>query len=350
MSSDIEASRSVDRSAVVDPVCGMSIDSSGPFVAEHEGRRYHFCSEYCQGAFAAAPDQYTGATGEHARRRAPGLEPVTTAVAQYTCPMHPEIRRAGPGACPICGMALEPVLVSADTGPSHELIDMTRRFWVGLVLAVPVFALEMGGHLFDWVHDLIPVTVAVWVQLVFATPVVLWCGWPFFVRGWASVRSRNLNMFTLIAMGTGVAWVYSVIATVAPGIFPASFRTAEDMSAGEAMTDMTSVGTVDVYFEAAAIITVLVLLGQVLELRAREQTSGAIKALLDLTPKTARRLSADGTEQEIGLQDVQVGDQLRVRPGEKVPVDGVVATGGRRSMRPWSPVSRCRSPRPPVTP
>ncbi|GLY33392.1 heavy metal translocating P-type ATPase [Kineosporia sp. NBRC 101731] len=330
MSSHTEVPGSIGLSAVTDPVCGMSIDPSGPFVAQHDGGSYHFCSAHCQATFEADPDQYTGATSHDVRHRAPGPDLAAVNAAQageYTCPMHPEVRRSGPGACPICGMALEPVTVSADTGPSHELIDMTRRFWVGLVLALPVFALEMGRHLFDWVHDLIPATVSVWVQLVLATPVVLWCGWPFFVRGWASVRSRNLNMFTLIAMGTGVAWVYSVIATLAPGIFPASFRTAEDMSAAEAMSEMTSVGTVDVYFEAAAVITVLVLLGQVLELRAREQTSGAIKALLDLTPKTARRLTADGTDEEVALADVQIGDQLRVRPGEKVPVDGVVAEG-----------------------
>jgi len=226
--------------------------------------------------------------------------------------MHPQIQRRGPGACPICGMALEPMTVTADSGPNHELLDMTRRFWVGLALAAPVFLLEMGSHLFSAVQDLIPATVSAWVQLVLATPVVLWAGWPFFVRGWASVRTRNLNMFTLIAMGTGVAWAYSVVATLAPGIFPPSFRT---------------MGTVDVYFEAAAVITVLVLLGQVLELRAREQTSGAIKALLDLTPKTARRLGADGSDEEVPLQDVQLGDRLRVRPGERVPVDGSVEDG-----------------------
>ncbi len=240
--------------------------------------------------------------------------------AEYTCPMHPEIRQPGPGSCPICGMALEPVTVTADTGPSAELVDMTRRFWVGLVLAVPVFLLEMGSHLFSWVHDLIPPTASTWVQLVLATPVVLWAGWPFFVRGWASLRSRNLNMFTLIAMGTGVAWVYSVVATLAPDIFPDSFRDTGDGGMG-------GMGTVDVYFEAAAVITVLVLLGQVLELRAREQTSGAIKALLDLSPKTARRVRADGTDEEIGLELVEIGDRLRVRPGERVPVDGSVEEG-----------------------
>ena len=209
-------------------------------------------------------------------------------------------------------MTLEPVMVTADSGPGPELADMTRRFWVGLVLTVPVVVLEMGGHLFPAMHDVISPTASTWVQLVLATPVVLWAGWPFFVRGWVSVATMRLNMFTLIAMGTGVAWLFSVVATVAPGLFPASFR---------------EMGTVDVYFEAAAVITVLVLLGQVLELRAREQTSGAIKALLGLTPKTAHRLLPDGTEEDVTLDLVQVGDRLRVRPGEKVPVDGTVEDG-----------------------
>lgn len=233
--------------------------------------------------------------------------------------MHPEIRRPGPGACPICGMALEPVTVTLDDGPSAELRDMTRRLWIGVVLSVPVVVLEMGSHLISAIGDLVSPQTSNWIQLVLATPVVLWCGWPFFVRGWASVRTRSLNMFTLIAMGTGVAWLYSVVATVAPGIFPASFR--KDMGDGMAG------GAVDVYFEAAAVITVLVLVGQVLELRAREQTSGAIRALLDLAPKTARRVRADGADEEIGLDEVQIGDRLRVRPGEKVPVDGAVLEG-----------------------
>lgn len=240
---------------------------------------------------------------------------------EWTCPMHPEIRRPGPGSCPICGMALEPVLVSADAGPSAELVDIARRFWIGLAMAVPVVALEMGGHFLDGVGDLVSQTTSNWAQLVLATPVVLWAGWPFFVRGWASVRTRNLNMFTLIAMGTGVAWVYSVVATVAPDIFPDSFRSTADMGQG------MSSGAVDVYFEAAAVITVLVLLGQVLELRAREQTSGAIKALLDLTPTTARRVRDDGRDEEVSLDLVEIGDRLRVRPGEKVPVDGEVIEG-----------------------
>ena len=250
---------------------------------------------------------------------------------EYTCPMHPEIRQAGPGSCPICGMALEPVTVTVETGPSDELRDMTRRFWVGTLLAVPVVVLEMGRHFFDALHDAVPTDVATWTQLLLATPVVLWGGWPFFVRGWASVRTRNLNMFTLIAMGTGIAWVYSVIATVAPDIFPAAFRDDVGGDQMEGMAAAASAGSVDVYFEAAAVITVLVLLGQVLELRAREQTSGAIRALLNLAPRTARRIAADGTDEEVPLEDVQIGDRLRVRPGEKVPVDGTV-TDGRSSV------------------
>jgi heavy metal translocating P-type ATPase len=239
--------------------------------------------------------------------------------------MHSEIRRIGPGSCPICGMALEPVNVTADTGPSLELRNMTRRFWVGVLLAVPVVILEMGAHLFDFIADAVPASTSTWIQFALATPVVVWAGFPFFVRGWESIRSRNLNMFTLVAMGTGAAWIYSVIATLVPGIFPAQFHNGGD----QAMSGMTSsgAGSVDVYFEAAAVITVLVLLGQVLELRAREQTSGAIKALLDLTPTTARRINADGTDQEVGLDEVRIGDRLRVRPGEKVPVDGRVEEG-----------------------
>jgi Cu+-exporting ATPase len=232
--------------------------------------------------------------------------------AIYTCPMHPQIRQVGPGACPICGMALEPLVATAEAGPDPELADMTRRFWIGLVLTAPVFALEMGGHVFD-LHGLIGPAVANWIQFAFATPVVLWAGWPFFVRGWQSLVTRNLNMFTLIALGTGVAFVYSVVATFAPGVFPPAFR-------GHG-------GAVAVYFEAAAVITVLVLLGQVLELRARAQTSGAIRALLDLAPKTARRLRDDGSDEEVAIDAISVGDRLRVRPGEKVPVDGVVLEG-----------------------
>jgi Cu+-exporting ATPase len=226
--------------------------------------------------------------------------------------MHPEIRQVGPGSCPICGMALEPLKATAETGPNPELVDMTRRFWIGLALTVPLVALEMGGHITRLDHLISP-RLGNWLQLALATPVVLWCGWPFFERGWRSLVTRNLNMFTLIAMGTGVAWLYSVAATATPQIFPEAFRGMG--------------GVVGVYFEAAAVITVLVLLGQVLELRARENTSGAIRALLDLAPKTARRVSGNGQEEEIQLDAVAVGDLLRVRPGESVPVDGIVVEG-----------------------
>ncbi len=237
--------------------------------------------------------------------------PHSSADVEYTCPMHPEIRQMGPGNCPICGMALEPVVATAE-GESPELRDMTRRFRVGLLLTIPVFVLEMGAHLVD-LHHLVGQQTSNWIQLLFATPVVLWAGWPFFVRGWASVRNRSLNMFTLIAMGTGAAWLYSMVGTLAPRLFPVEFRTGD--------------GAVPIYFEAAAVITVLVLLGQVLELRAREKTSGAIRALLDLAPKTAIRVRADGTDETVPLESVLVGELLRVRPGEKVPVDGVVTQG-----------------------
>ncbi|PSH63006.1 copper-translocating P-type ATPase [Phyllobacterium brassicacearum] len=230
----------------------------------------------------------------------------------YTCPMHPQIRQIGPGTCPICGMTLEPEMATTATGPGTELVNMTRRFWIGLLLSLPVLALEMGGHLTN-LHMVFAAQISNWIQLVLATPVVLWAGWPFFERAWASLVNRSLNMFTLIAMGTGVAWIYSVVATAVPGIFPATFRAAD--------------GSVAIYFEAAAVITSLVLLGQVLELRAREQTGGAIRALLDLAPKTARRILDDGSDEDVGLEAVAVGDRLRVRPGEKVPVDGELIEG-----------------------
>jgi Cu+-exporting ATPase len=240
--------------------------------------------------------------------------PAIEAGVIYTCPMHPQIRQAGPGRCPICGMTLEPVTASADVGENRELADMTRRFWVGLVLALPVFCLEMGGHIpAIGLHDLVPPRISNWIQFALSTPVVLWAGWPFFERAWASVVHRSLNMFSLIALGTGAAYLYSVFATFAPRMFPAGFR---EMG-----------GTVSVYFEAAAVITVLVLLGQVLELRARERTGGAIRALLKLAPKTARRLTTAGEDEEVALELVQVGDRLRVRPGDGVPVDGEVLEG-----------------------
>jgi len=292
---------------VKDPVCGMMVDPhKTAHKAEHAGRPYYFCSAGCREKFLADPERYLDPAAATER-----AEPVPEGTI-YTCPMHPEIRQVGPGSCPICGMALEPVLVSLEAGPNEELIDMTRRFWIGLVLTLPVFVLEMGGHLLGLDH-LISQRTSNWIQMLLATPVVLWAGWPFFQRGWQSLVNRSLNMFTLIAMGTGAAWIYSMLATLAPGIFPDQFRQAD--------------GSVAVYFEAAAVITVLVLLGQVLELRARESTSGAIRALLDLAPKTARIIRDDGTEEEVQLDSVHVGDRLRVRPGEKVPVDGEVIEG-----------------------
>jgi Cu+-exporting ATPase len=287
-----------------DPVCGMAVDPlTTPHHARHDGQAFHFCSAGCQTKFQADPARYLAP-------KAPPTPPAD-ADAIYTCPMHPQIRQVGPGFCPICGMALEPVAVTAESGPSHELTDMSRRFWVGLALTAPVFALEMGGHLTGLMF--LMGRTSSWIQLVLATPVVLWAGWPFFVRGWASLRTRHLNMFTLIAMGVGVAWIYSMVAVLAPGMFPPAFR--------------DSTGTVPVYFEAAAVIVVLVLLGQVLELRARERTGGAIKALLNLAPKTARRIREDGTDEEVTLDQIHVGDRLRVRPGEKVPVDGELVEG-----------------------
>ena len=226
--------------------------------------------------------------------------------------MHPEIRQPGPGSCPICGMALEPEQATADAAPNEELRDMTRRFWIGFALALPVFGLEMAGHVLN-LHEVLSARTSTWIQFALSTPVVLWAGWPFFVRAARSIATRNLNMFTLIAMGTGVAWGYSVVATLAPGLFPPAFRGGD--------------GAVGVYFEAAAVITVLVLLGQVLELRARERTGGAIRALLNLAPKTARRIRADGSDEDVDLDRVSVGDRLRVRPGEKIPVDGEIVEG-----------------------
>lgn len=229
----------------------------------------------------------------------------------YTCPMHPEVRQNHPGNCPICGMALEPEIITGEVSQYPELYEMNKRFWISLFLTLPVFILEMGGHILN-LHHYIDATISNWIQLIFATPVVLWGGKPFFVRGWESLKTRNLNMFTLIAMGTGIAWLYSIIATLTPSLFPVTFRQS---------------GAVGVYFEAAAVITVLVLLGQVLELKAREQTGGAIRALLDLSPKTARRINGKGNEEDVLLEHIHVGDLLRVRPGEKVPLDGVVKEG-----------------------
>ena len=293
--------------SVKDLVCGMDVDPhTAKHKAEHGGKTYYFCAAGCRTKFVAEPLKYL----EHGSASpAPLEEPEGTI---YTCPMHPEIRQVGPGACPICGMALEPETVSTEIGPNPELVDMTRRFWIGLALTAPVLALEMGGHLIN-LHQSIGQQNSNWAQLVLATPVVLWAGWPFFERAWMSLKTRNLNMFTLIALGTGAAWIYSIIGTLLPRLFPAALRLRD--------------GSVAIYFEAAAVITVLVLLGQVLELKAREQTSGAIRALLDLSPKIARRIKADGTDEDVSLDQVLVGDRLRVRPGERVAVDGEIVEG-----------------------
>ena len=290
----------------IDPVCGMKVDRA---TAEHRfsynGQDYFFCSARCRERFAAEPEKFL-----KIREAESKSELEAPAGTIYTCPMHPEVRQVGPGSCPICGMALEPEQVSLDDAPDPELKDMTRRFWIALALTLPVFVLEMGGH-FGPMH-LVPPAWSNWISFVLSTPVVLWAGAPFFERGWKSLLTRNLNMFTLIAMGTGVAYLYSVVATLAPQLFPPAFR---DMH-----------GAVAVYFEAASVITVLVLLGQVLELRARAQTSGAIRALLGLAPKTARRV-ADHGDEDVAIDAIAVGDRLRVRPGEKIPVDGVVIEG-----------------------
>ncbi|UEM21322.1 heavy metal translocating P-type ATPase [Skermanella mucosa] len=299
-----------ETTKVKDPVCGILV---GPATTSHRseqaGTTYYFCSEKCRTKFEAHPDHYIMPSGIQAK-----AEPTAQPGVIYTCPMHPQIRQEGPGNCPICGMALEPETISAETQPNAELRDMWRRFVIGGILTIPLLLLEMGGHIpaIGLAHLLSP-RISAWVQFLIATPVVLWAGWPFFIRGWASVKALSLNMFTLIAMGTGAAYVYSVVAVIAPNIFPDGFRGPE--------------GNVAVYFEAAAVIIVLVLLGQVLELRAREQTGGAIRALLNLAPKTARRIMPDGHDEEVPLDQVHVGDRLRVRPGESVPVDGEVLEG-----------------------
>jgi Cu+-exporting ATPase len=289
---------------VRDPVCGMSVDpAAAADRSEHAGHTYYFCGRRCRERFEAEPARYL--TPSSARSKP------ASGAGLWTCPMHPQIIRSGPGSCPICGMALEPTTPQAGEAANPELADMTRRFRVGVALSAPLVALVMGEHA---VAHLLPAPGAtVWLQVVLATPVVLWGGWPFFRRGWASLVNRRLNMFSLIALGTGIAYGYSLVAALLPGIFPGSFRTPD--------------GGVPVYFEPAAVIVTLVLLGQVLELRARAQTGGAIRALLDLAPKTARLVGDDGAESDIGLDEVVPGSRLRVRPGEKVPVDGVVLEG-----------------------
>jgi Cu+-exporting ATPase len=292
------------KDRAVDPVCSMTVDPhTAKHRADYHGHPYYFCSAGCRTKFVNGPQKYLDA-------REP--EPVAED-SVYTCPMHSQIRQVGPGSCPICGMALEPELAGSDIGPNPELIDMSRRFWIGIALTVPIFVLEMGSHIAG-AHSWVDPNLSNYVQFAFATPVVLWAGWPFFVRGWQSLVTRNLNMFTLIAMGTGVAYAYSLIATFAPGLFPQAFRGGHG-------------GAPATYFEAASVITVLVLMGQVLELRAREATSGAIRALLGLAPKTARRVKDDDSDEDVSLDEIHAGDRLRVRPGDKVPVDGVIIEG-----------------------
>ena len=286
----------------------MTVDpATSPHHFEHATGTYYFCGAGCRAKFAADPAKYL------TPQAAPAPPAPASAGTIYTCPMHPQIRQAGPGSCPICGMALEPVSAAAETGPSAELIDMTRRFWIGLALALPVFVLEMGAHVPGLaLHRYVAPQLSIWIQFALATPVVLWAGWPFFARGWASLRNRSLNMFSLIALGVGAAYLDSLAATFLPRFFPDNLR--QD-------------GVVPVYYEAASVITVLVLLGQVLELRAREKTGGAIRALLNLAPKTARRLRDGGGDEVIPLEQVRIGDRLRIRPGDSVPVDGVVLEG-----------------------
>jgi Cu+-exporting ATPase len=296
-----------------DPVCGMTVDpATAQYRADHSGKSYYFCSAHCCEKFVADPHRYVSAGGDTAAVPPAAPPPPPPEGTIYTCPMHPQIRQIGPGHCPICGMALEPETASAEAAGNAELADMRRRFWIGLALTVPVLVLEMAGDLFD-LRKIVAPQASNWIQFALAAPVVLWGGWPFFVRGFHSLRTRNLNMFTLIAMGTGTAFAYSAVATLAPGIFPPAFRGPD--------------GAVAIYFEAAAVITVLVLLGQVLELRARAETGGAIRSLLNLAPARARRLRPDGSDEDIPLDAVAAGDRLRVRPGEKVPVDGEVVEG-----------------------
>ncbi len=302
-----------DGAAVRDPVCGMTVDTR---TADHRhvlgDTAYYFCSARCLAKFAAQPARFLNPPESDPAVSSPALGALPEAAqgSVWTCPMHPEIRRDGPGSCPICGMALEPLEPSLEEGPNLELVDFTRRLWVSAVLSIPLVVLAMGPELFGL--RLLPMRLSMWVQLLLASPVVLWAARPFFERGWTSLRTRKLNMFTLIALGIGVAYGYSVVATVAPGIFPSQLRTMN--------------GMVPVYFEVAAVITALILVGQVLELRARSATGRAIRVLLGLAPKTARRVR-DGIEEDVSIEHVRVGDVLRIRPGEKIPVDGIVVEG-----------------------
>jgi len=322
-SDELHKSNDKKTSAVIDPVCGMTVNpESAAGSHDYIGTTYYFCSTHCLQKFREDPEQCQNRLRERvalaADERAGNGDPVAAASGFnkiiYTCPMHPEIVRDAPGSCPICGMALEPQTASLADDENPELAEMSRRFWVSVLLTAPLFAIGMSDFIPGAdLARLLPMRVWAWLELALATPVVLWGAWPFFVRGWQSIKNRSLNMFTLIGLGVGVAYIFSVIATLFPGLFPPSFRDAS--------------GEVPVYFEAAAVITTLVLLGQVLELRARSRTGAAIKALLGLAPKTARRVREDGAEEDIPLDQVKRGDQLRVRPGEKIPVDGVVIEG-----------------------
>ncbi|HKQ45182.1 MAG TPA: heavy metal translocating P-type ATPase [Rhizomicrobium sp.] len=289
-----------------DPVCGMAVDpSAAKFQASEGDETYYFCSKGCHSKFLADPAAYA--------KHEVAPKPASAGIL-YTCPMHPQIRQTDPGNCPICGMTLEPLTAAVETGPSPELSDMSRRFWIASVLTLPVLLLEMGSHIPALnLANTVPAATSIWIQFALSAPTVLWAGWPFFARGWASLQNRSLNMFTLIALGVGVAYLYSLAATFMPDLFPMEIRHQ---------------GMIAVYYEAAAVITVLVLLGQVLELRAREQTGGAIRALLKLAPKSARRINAEGHDEEVALEQVRIGDRLRVRPGQSVPVDGTVIEGG----------------------
>ncbi len=313
----------------IDPVCGMQVDpAKTAHHASHDGSDYHFCSGGCLAKFTADPAKYLSA--------APRAEPVAAPGAMWTCPMHPDIRRQGPGTCPICGMALEPEEPSLEDAPNPELVDFTRRWWVSAALAVPLLILTMGTEFLGL--RLVEPAMSPWIQLALTAPIVLWAGWPFFARGWTSIVTRKLNMFTLIAIGVGAAFLYSLVATFAPGLFPETFRMHG--------------GMVPVYYEAAGVVVALVLLGQVLELRARAATGKAIRALLNLAPKTARRIDADGTESDIPLADVVTGDRLRIRPGEAVPVDGIAIEGRSsvdESMLTGEPLPVAKEPTSPLT-
>ncbi|MFV2092454.1 MAG: heavy metal translocating P-type ATPase, partial [Hyphomicrobiales bacterium] len=301
------AAAAPDANLVKDPVCGMNVDpAAGKPSLVHNGQTHHFCSTGCHDKFKAEPAKYQDGP--------PKPEPVPEGTI-FTCPMHPEIEQIGHGECPICGMALEPKGVpTGEEGPNPELVDFTRRLWIAVALTVPLLVLTMPPYLgYAQIREYFGEWTSLWIELVISTPVILWVGWPFFVRGYKSFRTMNLNMFSLIAMGVGAAYVFSIVAVLAPQIFPDGFRNPD--------------GSVGVYFEAAAVIVTLVMLGQVMELTARERTGSAIRALLDLAAKTARVIRADGTEEEIPLEEVVVGDRLRVRPGDKVPVDGVVISG-----------------------